>query len=160
MTSQNIDIEDLPELSPEHFDPYRDSLIVQKIDGATYFEKASNVLNNESNGLKWLPSAELMITRTTSLGGINTHEITDLVGEDDPHSLLISVYHIGRAYPHSSFSYYTGPSGPHEHLVKINSSRTDQDLQEMFFVPIVNKTMYYGMSLNGTVNIFAHAYIS
>lgn len=160
MTSQNINIEDLPELSPGDFDPYKDSLIVQKIDGATYFEKASNVLNNESNGFKWLPSAELMITRTSNLEGINDHDITDLVGQDDPRSLLISVYHVGRAYPNSSFTYYKGPNDPHEHLVKINRSRTDQDLQEMFFIPIVNKKMYYGISTNGTVNIFAHAYIS
>jgi len=159
-----LQLQDLPELDPSEFNEGTDYLVVQKINGATYKQRATNIFNNQAGkGFTWFPSAVQMMHLYSSQVGVNTHSIADLVGDDNPYSLLISIYHIGRAYPSATFYYYTSPTSP-THTVNINYSRTDQDLQEMLWVPISDKNMYWGLGLGGSlspqVKIYAHAYLS
>ena len=169
MTQNLTQVNDLPVLSREDFNPYEDYVIVQKLNGETFKAKTSYFATNA--GIFFFPKP----VNLGSYTGSSILQVTDMNEYAlDIHTVILSVQQrkisSGCA---SDFFYYTSHVTQStlteellkEHRIYLQDSGHPHTIHRQFWAPVVNGNLYWRLTESpaavnsSNVDIFIHGYI-
>lgn len=181
----NKKITELPQLSPNDYNPESDLLVVQQPNGETRKMTATNVMGPiAGGGMFFLTASTRIDTHHTCNPFQNFDKDLTTYGVPDNASVAyISLHTTGRGTPQFGFKFYTSSdySSSNSHLfgdpensenlpdyaTKLNGSDKNGFAVNSCFVPIVNGRIYYSVYNNTSgdsartnrLHIYLHAYL-
>lgn len=182
----NKKITELPQLSPNDYNPESDLLVVQQPNGETRKMTATNVMGPIAGGGMFFLTASTRIATYGNSRPFQNHDndLTTYGVPDNASVAYISLQTTGDGYPYFGFKFYTSSdySATNSHLfgdpensdnltgfpaTYLNGSDKQGFAVNSCFVPIVNGRIYYSVwnqatrekSTSNRLHIYLHAYL-